>query len=282
VSAAVGTALALGVVYALVGAGVAVVATAARTLHLAVGQVLVAGVLVQLVLSTGALGVPIAVTVAAALVAGAGLSAALEPLVLRPLPDGLPWLVGLIVVAGVLDAGLARGVTARTFRPDPLFEAPSVAGLDPGVVTALLVGLSATGLVSLLLARSRWGRRVRVVGGSNAAAERAGISPSRVRAQALALGGGTTALAGLLVAPVVFVSTGQAAGFTVRGVAAAALVGTGGPGWALAGGLLLGGAEVAGGALWPQAGGELAVAGLVVGVLLLRGGEHLRAWGRTW
>lgn len=281
-TAALGTALALGVVYALIGAGVAVVATAARTLHLAVGQLLVAGVLVQVVLGTGALRVPVAVTVTAALVAGAVLSAALEPLVLRPLPEGLGWLVGLVVVAGVLDAALARGVTARTFRPDPLLELPSVAGLDAAVVTALVVGLAATGLVSVVLGRSRWGRRVRLVGGSNAAAERAGVSPSRVRAQALALGGATTALAGLLVAPVAFVGTGQAAGFTVRGIAAAALVGTGGPAWALAGGLLLGGVEVAGGALWPQAGGELAVAALVLGVLLARGGEHLRAWGRTW
>jgi hypothetical protein len=89
-------------------------------------------------------------------------------------------------------------------------------------------------------------------------------------------------LAGLLITPVVFVGTGQAAGLTVRGVAAAALLGTGGPAWALAGGLLLGSVEVAGGAAWPRAGGELAVAAVVVGVLVLRGGEHLRAWGRTW
>ncbi len=281
-SAAIGTALALGVVYALIGAGVAVVATAARTLHLAVGQVLVAGVLVQLVLGSSAVGLPMLVTVVAALLLGAGLSAALEPLVLRPLPEGLSWLVGLVVVAGVLDAAMARGVTARTFRPDPLVALPGVAGLDPATVTAVVVGLTATASVSLLLARSRWGRRVRLVGGSNAAAERVGVSPSRVRAQALALGGGATALAGLLVAPVMFVSTGQAAGFTVRGVAAAALLGAGGPGWALAGGLLLGAAEVAGAAWWPRAGGELAVAGLVVVVLLARGGNHLRAWGRTW
>jgi branched-chain amino acid transport system permease protein len=282
VTAALGTALALGVAYALIGAGVAVVATAARTLHLAVGQVLVAGVLVHLVLGAAVLGLPVALTLALALLAGALLSAALEPLVLRPLPPGLGWLVGLVVAAGVLDAALARGVTARTFRPEPLLGLPAIAGLDAGVVTAVVVGLPATGVLALVLACTRWGRRVRLVGGSNAAAELAGISPSRVRAQALAVGGAATVLSGLLVAPVVFVGTGQAAGFTVRGVAAAALLGTGGPAWALAGGLLLGGVEVAGGALWPQAGGEVAVAGAVLAVLLVRGGSHLRAWGRKW
>lgn len=281
-SAGIGTALALGVAYALIGAGVAVVVTAARTLHLAVGQVLVAGVLVQLVVGAAVLELPAGLGIAAALAVGALLSALLEPLVLRPLPPGLAWLVGLVVAAGVLDAALARGITARTFRPDPLVGLPGVAGLGPGVVVALVVGLPAVLALGLVLARTRWGRRVRLVGGSTAAAVRAGISPSRVRAQALALGGAATVLSGLLVAPVVFVSTGRAAGYTVRGVAAAALLGAGGPGWALAGGVLLGAAEVAGGALWPRAGGEVAVAVLVVGVLLVRGGEHRRAWGRTW
>jgi branched-chain amino acid transport system permease protein len=282
VSAAVGTALASGVAYALIGAGVAVVATATRTLHLAVGQVLVAGVLAQLVLGSAALGVPLVAAALLAVTVGALLSAALEPLVLARLPRGLPWLVGLVVAAGVLDAALARGITARTFRPGALVELPAIGPLDPEVTTALVLGVPAVALLAAVVARTRWGRRVRLVGGSTAAAERAGVSPSRVRAQALAVGGAATVLAGLLIAPVVFVGTGQAAGLTVRGVAAAALLGSGGPAWALAGGLLLGMVEVAGGAAWPQAGGELAVAALVVGVLAARGGEHLRAWGRTW
>jgi ABC-type uncharacterized transport system permease subunit len=135
-----------------------------------------------------------------------------------------------VVAAGVLDAGLARGVTARTFRPDPLLDLPALGPLDPAVTTALALGVPAVAVLALLLARTRWGRRVRLVGGSTAAAERAGVSPPRVRAQALAVGGAATVLAGLLIAPVVFVGTGQAAGLTVRGVAAAALLGTGGPG----------------------------------------------------
>jgi branched-chain amino acid transport system permease protein len=282
VTAGVGTALASGAAYALIGAGVAVVATATRTLHLAVGQVLVAGVLAQLVLGSAASPVPLAVAGLLAVATGAILSAALEPLVLARLPRGLPWLVGLVVAAGVLDAALARGITARTFRPDPVLDLPALGALDPAVTTALALGVPAVALLALLVARTRWGRRVRLVGGSTDAAERAGVSPSRVRAQALAAGGAATVLAGLLIAPVVFVGTGQAAGLTVRGVAAAALLGSGGPAWALAGGLLLGAVEVAGGAAWPQAGGELAVAALVVGVLAARGGEHLRAWGRTW
>jgi branched-chain amino acid transport system permease protein len=281
-TATLGAALALGVIYALIGAAVAIVAVATRTLHLAVGQVLVAGVLVALVTGSDVLAVPRPAVVALAVATGAAASAALGPLVLDRLPSGLAWLLGLVVAAGTIDAALTRTVTAGVFRPEPLVALPAFAGLTPAVTTAIVLGLPAVGLLAVALSATRWGRRVRLVGGSTTAAERAGVAPAVVRAQALAVGGAAAVLAGLLAAPVSFVSTGQATGFTVRGVAAAALLGRGGPLAAVGGGLLLAGAEVAGASLWPGAGGEVGVTLLVVAVLAARGGDHLRAWGRTW
>lgn len=278
----VGPATALGATYALIGAAVAIVAVATRTLHLAVGQILVAGVLVSLVLGSAAVGLPPVVVVGAALLVGAAVSALLGPLVLGRLPGGLPWLLGLVVAAATLDAISARWLTTTVFRPQPLIPLPAVDGLDPAVATAVVVGVPGVLVLATLLGATRWGRRVRLVGGSPATAERAGISPGRVRSEALAVGGAAAVLAGLLAAPVTFVSTGQATGFTVRGVAAAALVGSGGPAWALAGGLLLGVSEVAGANAWPEAGGEVGVAVAVVAVLVVRGGSHLQAWGRAW
>jgi branched-chain amino acid transport system permease protein len=274
--------LALGAAYAVVGAAVAVVAVATRTLHLAVGQVLVAGVLVALVLGSPALPVPTALALVAAVALGAVLSGLLGPLLLDRLPEGLPWLVGLVVAAGTIDAALARGLTTGTYRPATLLPIGDVGGLPGAVVVALLLGPVLALTLALALHRTRWGRRVRVVGGSPVAASRGGISPARVRAGALAVGGAAAVVAGLLAAPVTFVASGQAAGFTVRGVAAAALVGRGGPAWALPGGLLLGLSEVAGTAWWPAAGGEVAVGLVVVGVLAWRGGPHRRPWGRAW
>jgi branched-chain amino acid transport system permease protein len=282
VGAALPAGLALGASYAVIGAAVAVVAVATRTLHLAVGQVLVAGVLVGLVLASPALAVPTALAVLAALAVGAMVSALLGPLVLDRLPPGLPWLLGLVIAAGVLDALLARTVGAATYRPPVLLPLPAVGPVDGAVAVALLLGpVLALGLAAVLHATT-WGRRVRLVGGSSTAAGRAGVSPAVVRAQALALGGAAAVVAGLLAAPVAFVGTGQATGLTVRGVAAAAILGRGGPAWALPGGLLLGLAEATGASLWPAAGGEVAVAAVVVAVLAVRGGEHLRAWGRAW
>jgi branched-chain amino acid transport system permease protein len=282
VSPSIGAALALGSAYAAVGAAVAIVAAATRTLHLAVGQVLVAGVLVHLVLVSPAVGLPVPVALAIAIAVGALLSAALAPLVVDRLPGGAPVLVGLIVAAGVLDAVVARAVTARPVVARPLLDLPAVAGTDPRVVTAVVVGVPLALACAGALRATRWGRLVRLVGGSPPAAAALGRSPAVVRATAFALAGAVAVVAGLLAAPLVTVGTAQAGGLTVRAVAAATLLGLGGPVAAVAGGLLLGIAEVAGGAVWPAAGAEVAVAAAVVVALVVRGDQQRRAWGRAW
>jgi hypothetical protein len=113
VTPSVGAALALGSAYAAVGAAVAIVAAATRTLHLAVGQVLVAGVLVHLVLTSPAVGLPSTPR---------WRSRCSSVRRCRPrsghwwstgCPAGAPVLVGLVVAAGTIDAVVARTVTAR-------------------------------------------------------------------------------------------------------------------------------------------------------------------------
>lgn len=275
-------ALTLAVTYAVLGASVAVVLAATRRLHLALGQILVAGVLLAAVASSPSTGWPVWSGPAVAVVLGALLSAALGPLLLDRSTDPLLVLVGLVVVAGTIDAALARGLTAATFRPDPLLRLPGVAGLDPAVTTAVLVGLPLVLGLAGALTSTRWGRRVRIIGGSPAAAVRLGLAGTRLRAEALAVAGAATVVAGLLAAPLATVGTGQAAGFTVRGVAAAALLGRGGPLWAVAGGAVLAVAEVVGTSAWPAAGGDVAVGVVVIAGLWLRGSSRSRGWERAW
>ncbi|MFP5310404.1 MAG: ABC transporter permease subunit [Actinomycetes bacterium] len=276
------TALALGAVYGLLGAAVSAVALTTRTLHLAVGPVLVVGVLVTATAGADLLGVPTAVAVAGGLLVGAVASALLQPLVLARLPEGLPWLVGLGVAAAALEAGTARVFGTVTLRPAPLLDLPALGRVDGAVVTAVVVGVPMTVVLAWAVERTGWGRRLRLVGGSVEAAARGGVHAGRVRAGVLAVAGAVAVLAGLLVAPIAFVSTGQAGALTVRGVAAAALLGRGRPTSALAGGLLLGSVEALAQAAAPAVGAEVAVAVLVVGVLLVRGDATARAWGRVW
>lgn len=281
------TGVALGVAYGLIGAAVAAVAEATRTLHLAVGPILVAGVLIRLLAGTGLVpAVPAALAVPLALLAGALLSALLEPLLLARLRPGLSWLVGLAAAGAVVEAAAARWLSTATVRPEPLLGglgAVDVAGirLSGAVVGALLVGVPAVLLLTVTVRATPFGRRLRLVGGSPPAALQAGVSPSAVRAAALGLSGAAAVLAGLLIAPITFVGVGQGAGFTIRGVAAATLLGTGAlP--ALPAGLLLGLGEAAAQAAWPQAGGEIAVGAVVVLLLVARGSPSGRAWGRPW
>lgn len=268
------TALALGVVHGLVGVAVSIVAAATRTLHLAIGPILVAGVLVQLTLV--AMGAPMLLAAAGGIAVGAGLSALLGPLVLRPLRDRLAVLVGLAVAAAIIEAALTRTLGTRTFRPTALLP-----GIDP-IAAALLLGLPLAVALAVLVTRTRWGRRLRLVGGEPAAAARAGVSPDRTVAGALAASGAVAVFAGLLVAPVAFVGVGLGAALTVRGVAAAALLGRLTPLRALAGGFAVGAVEALALAVAPDVGPDLAVALLVVIVLAVRGSEEQQAWGRPW
>lgn len=290
--------MALGTAYGLLGVGVSLVTLATRTLQLAVGPILVAGVLTRLYL--GILGVPAAAAIAAGLLVAASLSAVLEPVVLHALDDSrgragrshgtdaattVRWLVGFAVAGAAVELAVARWLGTRQLRPDPILAIDvSIAGrqLEAAVVGAVVLGgLLAAGL-AVVVTRTGLGRRLRVVGSSPVAAAVSGIPPRLTRAGVLAVGGAAACVAGLLIAPLAFVGVGQGTLFTVRAVAAALLLGVGGPPRALAGGLTLGFAEAAGASLAPEWGGTGAVATVVVVVAAWRGDDLARAWGRPW
>lgn len=274
-----GPALALGVAYGVIGVAVAMVAAATRSLFLAVGAIAAGGLTVALLLGVTALtGVPGPVALAAGLAVGAALGGAMGPAVLARRPVGVVWPVGFVVAAGTIEAAVLRTVGGRTVRPDPLVDLPGVGAVG----TAVMVGVPVAVILSWLVTRTRWGARLRIAGSSPPAANRAGIRVLGIRSAALAVAGTAAVLAAALAAPVVPLGPAQAAGLTVRGIAAVALLGRAGPAWALPGGLALGLVEAIGQRAWPAAGGEVAVAAMVVVVLVARGAERARAWGRTW
>lgn len=277
--------LALGSVYALVGVAVSVVGLATQRLHLAIGAVLAAGTLTVLTLRSELVGWDPLVALACGVAVAVVLSSLLEPLVLRFQAGELEQLVGLAVAAGLIDAVLARTLGARTLVPAPLvdLEPVSLGGTTvPGpVVVAVVMGLPASFVLLVLLRRSRWGRRVRLVGGSMAAARQAGIAPTRVRAGAFAVSGLAAVTAGLLIAPVTFTAAGQGTALTVRGVAAAVLAGSSRPALVIPVGLGLGLAEAAAQRVWPGAGGDLVVVGIILTVLVAVG-TRSRTVGRAW
>lgn len=267
------TAAALGVAYALVGLAVVAVSRVTRTLHLAVGPVLALAALAQV--SLLAAGVVAPVAFAGAAVVAVAASVALEPLVLRPLADPTDRLVGLVVAGAVLEVATTRLTGARTLAPPP------VVGDDP-LLAAVAVGAPLALLVALALGATRWGRQVDLVGGSEDAAERVGVSPGAVRLATLAASGVVVALAAVLVAPIAPVAAGGTLPLTLRGVAAAVVLGRLDPARAVAGGLLVGAVEATALAVLPGRAVELGVAAVVVAIALVVRPGRRRGWARAW
>lgn len=274
----------VGVAYGLVAAAIAIASRATRTLHLAIGPVVVLGALVHLILQADGRA-PVLVTLAAGAAVGAVGSAAIEPLVLRPLSGATARAVGTFVVGAIVAVGAAQTLGARTVRPAPLLDVGDrvIAGtrIDGAAIAAMVVALPAVALLGWVLARTRWGARVRLVGGPPAAATRVGVRPGMVRLQALALAGAVGTVAVVLAAPMTLIGLPQAAGLTLRAVAAA-FVARDRPYAALGVGIVMGVSEAMVQSAAPAIGGDGAVALVVLIALLARGGEHAQSWGRTW
>jgi branched-chain amino acid transport system permease protein len=264
------TALALGVVHAALGVAVVAVTRVTGTLHLAIGPVVVAAGLAGSAAAALGASAPLALAVAA--VAGVVGSIALTP-VLAGSDDPTVRLIGLLVAGGVLELGTARLLGGAARRPPPLL------GDDP-VVAALAVGGPLVAVLAVALTRSRWGRRLRLVGGSPTAAERIGVDPRRTVVVTLAVAGVVAAVAAALIAPVGALGVGDGLGLTLRGTAAAVVLGGRGAGRAAAGGALIGAVEAAALALPSASAPDLVVAAVVVAVLLAA--PSTRGWERTW
>lgn len=267
------TAAALGTVYALVGLAVVAVSRVTRTLHLAVGPVLAVAALAEVTLV--AVGAPTPVALGGAAVVAVAASIALEPLVLRPLGDPTDRLVGLVVAGAVLEVAATRLVGARTLAP------PTLVGDDP-LVAAVVLGAPLALVVAVALGATRWGRQVDLVGGSEDAAARVGVSPGAVRLGTLAVSGVVVAAAAALVAPIAPIAASGTLPLTLRGVAAAVLLGRLDAGRAVLGGLLVGTVEAVALAVLPGRAVELGVAAVVIALAVAIRPGHRRGWARAW
>lgn len=269
----IATALALGAVHAALALAVVAVTQVTRTLHLAIGPVVVASGSVQV--AAHVLGAPPLVAVLAGMAAGVAVSVAVVTVTTPARAGTTARTVGLLVAGGVVELAVARLFGGATRRLPPLV------GDDP-VLAAALLGLPVAATLAVLLRWTRWGRRVRLVGGSPAAAERIGVSPTRVVVGAAAVAGLVAGATAALVGPVAFLGVGSGVGLTVRGVAAAVLLGRLRPPHALAGGLVLGLVEASALSLVPGAGVEVAVLTAITVLLAAQRPDHRRAWGRAW
>lgn len=235
--------LATGSIYALMALALVIIYNATRTLNFAQGEMLMVSTFVAWT-ALGA-GLPLVASVLVAVAAAAGLALVIERLVIRRTISATHWDV-LIVTLGlslVLRAG-AGVVWSHDEFPFPSFFPASPIALGPVRLAPVSLGIigASLALMAALYALFTWtrlGRAMRAVAQNPRAARLMGISVERVYSVSWVLAAVVGAVAGVLIAPVVFLSSTMGL-VVINGFTAAVIGGFGSMPGAVAGGMLLG------------------------------------------
>jgi len=236
--------LATGSIYALMALALVIIYNATRTLNFAQGEMLMVSTFIGWT-AQRALGWPLPVSVVVAVVAAALMGWAIERLLIRRAVSATHWDV-LIITLGLslILRSLAGLLWTHDEFPFPSFFGTRPVALGPVRVAPVSLGIigGSLALMTALAALFRWtrlGRAMRAVAQNQRAARLMGISVERVYATSWVLAAVVGAVAGVLVAPVVFLSSKMGL-IVINGFTAAVVGGFGSMPGAVAGGMLLG------------------------------------------
>jgi branched-chain amino acid transport system permease protein len=242
--------IAIGCIYALMALAINVVFSAQRIVNFAQGDIAMMSGLVAASLISGWAWPYWAGVIGAAVVA-ALLGILIERIAVRPLGSdetSIAWILSIFAVAILLSNGMVL-----MFGTEPR-QLPSLASARPynlgdlQIVPDQLVAIAGTvlfmGLFHVLQTRTLYGKALRACSRDPQMAAMLGIPVRRFVAAAFALCGVMGTLAAVLVGPLTFVSPQLGFMLGIKGFAAAALGGLGSFRGALAGGIVLGVAEI--------------------------------------
>ena len=268
--------LATGSIYALVAISLVIIYNATRTLNFAQGEMLMVSTFVGWSVYAR-VQLPLVVVMLIAVAAAAVLGWAIERLIIRHAISATHFDV-LILTLGlslVLRSG-AGLVWTHDEYPFPSLFANRPVALGPVRVAPVSLGIIGASLalmlaLYLLFARTRLGRAMRAVAQNQRAARLMGISVERVYSASWVLSAAVGAIAGVLIAPVIFLSSKMGL-VAINGFIAAVLGGFGSMPGAVVGGMLLGVIENLA-PLYLPSGIKYSVPFLLlIGILLLRPG----------
>jgi len=236
--------LATGSIYALMALALVIIYNATRTLNFAQGEMLMVSTFVAWA-AQRAWQLPLPVMLLVAVAAGAAVALVFERAIIRRSIAATHWDVLIITVGLSLILRSAAGLVWT--HED--FAFPSFFGNRPMVVGPVKLAPVSLGIIggSLLLmlglyalfTHTRLGRAMRAVAQNQRAARLMGISVERMYSLSWVLAGVVGAIAGVLVAPVTFLSTKMGL-VVINGFTAAVIGGFGSMPGAVAGGMLLG------------------------------------------
>jgi len=236
--------LATGCIYALMAISLVIVYNATRTLNFAQGEMLMISTFVGWT-ALQVLQAPLAVALVVAVVAAALLGWALERMIIRHAISATHFDVLIITLGLSLMLRSAAGAAwSHDEFPFPSFFSNRPLAIGPVRVAPASLGIIAASLALMLAlwVLFRWtrlGRAMRAVAQNQRAAQLMGISVERVFASSWILAAVVGAVAGVLIAPVVFLSSKMGL-VAINGFTAAVLGGFGSMPGAVVGGMLLG------------------------------------------
>lgn len=268
--------LSTGCIYALVAIGYVLCFNATGVINFAQGEYVMVGALAAAFSHMH--GVPLAPSIAIAVLAGALLGAAQERLTLAPVrssPDFIRVTVTFgfaVVLRGIaLVAAGADPVPLPGFSGDDVFE---LLGAFLAWQTVWIWGLTAAvlGAVGVFLLRTRWGRAVRGCSENLVAARLMGISPEVVTLLVMSAGGAIAALGGAAVAPLTLASWTLGIDFGLKGFIAALIGGFHSPVRAVLAALVIGAVETIAAGFISSGARDIVVYGLLLAYLVLSAG----------
>lgn len=237
--------LTAGGVYALVAIGVAMIFKVSRVLNLAQGEFVALGALVAYSLAVAArLPLGVAFVLAVAVVSALGII--FERLAIRP-ARSQTMTVLLVITLGT--SILLRGVAMVIWGKDPM-SLPSFSGDEPLKLWELSIMPQHLWVMGGILVTSAalWyffektilGKAMLAAAENRAAAQMIGIDVITINRLAFGLSAAVGALAGILVAPITYITYDGGTMIGLKGFVAATIGGMGGIPGAVVGGLLLG------------------------------------------
>jgi branched-chain amino acid transport system permease protein len=236
--------LATGSIYALMALSLVIIYNATRTLNFAQGEMLMVSTFVGWA-AHRALGLPLVLTLVVAVAAAGLMGWLVERVIIRRAIGATHWDV-LIITLGLslmLRAGAGVAWTHDEFPFPSFFDSRPIA-LGPVRLAPVSLGIigASLALMAALYALFTWtrlGRAMRAVAQNQRAARLMGISVERVYSSSWVLAAIVGAVAGVLVAPVVFLSSKMGL-IVINGFTAAVIGGFGSMPGAVLGGMLLG------------------------------------------
>jgi branched-chain amino acid transport system permease protein len=268
--------LTTGCVYALIALGFVLCYNVSNVINMAQGEFVMLGGLLAAWMY--AMGIPLPLAVLLATLAGALFGAAQERLTLAPVRNS-PQFIQVTITLGV--AVILRGFALIFFGKDPIgipgFSGNGIFFLFDAILpvqTLWVWGATALMLLAMygFLQHTDTGRAVRACSINPVAARLMGVNADRLTLIVFAVAGGTGALAGAVITPIVLANWDAGFLYGLKGFIGAIMGGLRSPTIAVVAGLGVGVAESLAAGYLSSGWKDAIVYGLLLAYLLVRGG----------